>query len=424
VLLVVLLWAAPAADATEFGVHQDLTYEGSASVRQAAVDAVASVGAQVSRNSLSWADIEPTQGIRDWSRADAVVDELGEAGIQPLFVIVGSPAWASGAGDTGFDSRFVVPPGTGQVFRLWVRRYADFVREAVRRYRGRVEKWELWNEENESFTWRPAPSAAQYAIWYTAVRNAILDEDPRAEVALGGLAGLGASCCITGLDFLKQLASLGVRPDIVAIHPYSNGRAPGVHLRWHSNFDDIAMVHRYLAAADGRTRLWVTEWGWSSTTLGASLQAAYLARSLAMIRDRYPYVDVATYFVDHDRPQYSQGLFDSGLAIKPAGIAFRSFMERSARIASLSSRLKGTRLAVQAVTSDCGGCRALFHYRVGKHSRVVRMRMHPGGGMVRVVVHIPSPARVTYQIALVDRSHTVRARSRTGVLRRASPAAR
>jgi Glycosyl hydrolases family 39 len=313
---------------TKYGLHQDLTYDGWQWRRELAVGRARDIRAEISRNSLLWHKIEAKRGQRDWRVTDAVLDELGAAQIEPLFVVVGSPRWASGAQNGLSDSQFYVPPA-GPTFEAWLAYYRAFVRAAVRRYRGRVNKWELWNEENGSYFWKPRPNVDQYARFYRELRSTILEEDPGAEVAVGGLTGIAAGGEIDGLHFLKKLIARGVQIDHVALHPYpSGGHAPDVHSQRQDNFDDIGLVHDYLRDLSIKAEIWVTEWGWSSASLGDETQARYVETSLKMIRDRYPYVELATYFVDYDRPpSYHHGLFDSKFDPKPSATIFSSFMK-------------------------------------------------------------------------------------------------
>lgn len=327
---------AQAQTPTLFGVHMDLTFDGNAQRRAQAISNARDVlHAQVSRNSLLWDKVEPTQGNRDWSQTDAVVSELTAAGIEPLFTVYGSPGWANGVSGPP-DARMYVPTSE-PAFTTWLDQYADFMRAAVDRYRGQVHRWELWNEENEHYFWKPEPNPAQYARFYVRMRTVILAEDPTAQVSIGGLAGISASCCIAGITFLQQLNALGVYPDAVALHPYSSG-APDTHTQWQDNFDDIQLVHDYLASSGHPVPLWVTEWGWSSAAVGLDSQARYVTTSLEMLRTLYAYVAVATIFVDYDRlPEYSQGLFDASLAPKPAAFAFGAFMTSLADLGPLSN---------------------------------------------------------------------------------------
>jgi len=318
--------SAPAPK-TQFGVHQDLTYDGYDWRRAKGIAAAAAVHAQISRNSLLWSRIEATPGTYDWSIPDSVVDSLRAKGIEPLFVVVGSPSWANGTAPGQPDNQYYVPTDA-QAYSNWVKAYAAFLKKAVSRYKGRVLKWEIWNEENEHFTWRPQPSISQYSKFFTAVRSAILSVDGKAQVSVGGMTDFCCDLDVPGGTFLKGLIAQGVKFNYVAIHPYSTaGHAPDVHWQWHANFDDIGAYHDLLVAANRNVPLWVTEWGWSSAEVGAALQAQYLGRSLEMIRTQYPYVTVATYFLDVDHgTEYQSGLFDTTYAAKPAATIFSDFV--------------------------------------------------------------------------------------------------
>ncbi len=79
----------------------------------------------------------------------------------------------------------------------------------------------------------------------------------------------------------------------------------------------------------------MTEWGWSSSAVGLETQAAYVRRSLEMLRDQFPYVTVATMFLDADRPgEYDDGLLTADFTPKPAGTAFAAFMHDRSAVSS------------------------------------------------------------------------------------------
>ena len=312
----------PGGSGRKYGLHMDITYYGAGSFRTTAVQKAAAVNARISRNTLVWYAIEPTKGSRNWANHDGAINELVAAGIEPLLFIGSSPSWANGSSDP-----WVVPTSEA-AFQTWLTEYRSFITAAVTRYKDRVKKWELWNEENEVYFWKPAPNIDQYARFYRMAYDAIKAVDPSAEVSMGGLAGLVNGCCISGKAFLQGLYDRGIRPDIVNIHPYAlKEQAPDVHLNWESNFDDIAAI-RALMVANGEASkpIWATEWGWSSTAVGEASQAAYVGKSLQMLDSLYPYVTVATYFLEFDQSGYSQGLFDSSFRMKPAGSAFRDFV--------------------------------------------------------------------------------------------------
>jgi hypothetical protein len=311
-----------------YGVHMDLIFTGRASVRKAAIDAARRVlNARVSRNSLRWDHVQPVEGRWDWSRMDSIVNELVEAGVQPLLVISGSPSWANGVSPRVSRSAFYVP-APGPSFDRWLRAYVSFAGAAARRYKTKVTRWEIWNEPNLAAFWLPHPNLGEYIRVFLNARRAILRANPSAQVAIGGLSNLtlpGASD-IRGLDFLSAMIAHGTHPAYVAIHPYTTGgHPPDVTVSGENNFTDIGRVVALLRRKGENARIWVTEWGWSSRAAGERNQARYVATSLELLHRRYRFVKVATIFIDRDRPPvFYEGLLDASFRPKPAAKAFAS----------------------------------------------------------------------------------------------------
>lgn len=314
------------------GVNSTLAYEGYGPRRDATVAAIrARLGAQIVRDSLLWNEIQPTQDKPDWTLTDSMVKELRTAGVEPLLVVMGSPPWANGMPASKRQHDLYVPP-RGPKFSRWLTDYSNFVLQAVRRYHVVVKHWEIWNEPNTQAFWQPYPDPLTYRLLYETLRSTILRVDPQAEVAVGGLTSISQASApdITGLQFLRRL--LYTRPALgpVAIHPYpTDDHAPDVRVAGENNFQDIERVHDLLVSEHEQAAIWLTEWGWSSATVGRQLQARYLNKSLEMLETHYPFVTIATYFIDHDLPpRFSQGLLDEYLRPKPAASVFRRYSER------------------------------------------------------------------------------------------------
>jgi polysaccharide biosynthesis protein PslG len=324
----------PGCSGLAVGVHSTLAFEGDPERREATVTAIQrSLNAEIVRDSLLWSQVEPVEGERDWSRTDRVVEELRAAGIEPLFAVVGSPGWANGAPESSPD-RYLYVPQRGEALDAWLAHYSDFLAAAVDRYRDFIKRWEIWNEPNLAAFWRPRPDPVVYAHVYETLRSTILREDPSAHVAVGGLTNLTAATDpdISGRAFLRGLIRMHAPLDGVAVHPYTtDDHPPGIHVPGENNFDDIERVRDQLAGRAEQAPIWVTEWGWSSATVGESRQARYVDRSMTMLESRYHFVRVATYFVDHDRPpEFFQGLLDEDLTPKPAALAFRKHADLAA----------------------------------------------------------------------------------------------
>jgi hypothetical protein len=326
------------------GVHSTLVFEGDPDRRSAIVGAIHdTLGAQVVRDSLLWNEIEPVEGERDWTRPDRVVEDIRAEGMEPLFVVLGSPSWANGVPESTPDQDLYVP-ARGPALDTWLRNYSDFLAVAVERYKDFVRRWEIWNEPNLTVFWRPQPDPAAYRKVYETLRRTILRVDPSASVAVGGLTTLTQTSApdYPGRAFLRHLIRTQIPLDNVAVHLYTtDGHPPGVHIEGENNFDDVERVHRQLVARGERASIWVTEWGWSSAMVGESLQAQYVDASLSMLPSRYPFVRLATYFVDHDRPpDLFYGLLDDDLEPKPAAFAFRQHADLAASRCD-RSRLRG-----------------------------------------------------------------------------------
>jgi hypothetical protein len=149
--------------------------------------------------------------------------------------------------------------------------YAAYSAAVAGRYRGQIAAYEIWNEENSSAFWRPAPDPAAYARLYLAARAAIHRADPGVPVLIGGLAN-------TGSGFLARLLrrpGLRGQVDGVAVHPY--GRDPAQVL---TRVRGYRLQLRALAAGD--VPLYVTEYGWATQPAGG--------RTYATAAERGPFI--------------------------------------------------------------------------------------------------------------------------------------
>jgi polysaccharide biosynthesis protein PslG len=308
------------------GVNSTLAYIQNARYRAESVQAIGRLlGAQVVRDSLLWDRVEAVRGRRDWTSPDNAVKQLRAAGIEPLLAVFGSPSWANGVPASKTEHNLYVP-APGPAFDAWLQHYANFVAAAVRRYRGVVHRWEIWNEPNLEAFWRPRADPEAYRRLYVTLRAAILKADPRAEVAVGGITALGVApgAGMAGPVFLRRFMRGHPPVDVLAVHTYPRA-GPTVDRRGQDNFGDILRIHDQLIAAGYSVPLWLTEWGWSTKLVGDRRQARFVDQSLKLLQRRYRFVRLATYFTDHDLPpRFFQGLLTADLRPKPAARAFRA----------------------------------------------------------------------------------------------------
>ncbi|MBL4701078.1 MAG: hypothetical protein JKX85_07455, partial [Phycisphaeraceae bacterium] len=135
---------------------------------------------------LQWRQIQPlAQTPPDWRHHDHLVEVLTKAKIEMLFVLVNTPDFAATPRTPQTHPRAhdgALPPK----WDLW----ENFVRQAVRRYRGKVHAWEVWNEANGGRAWGGTPE--DYADFFKKTYAVIKAEDPNALVSMTGMTGVKA----------------------------------------------------------------------------------------------------------------------------------------------------------------------------------------------------------------------------------------
>lgn len=226
----------------------------------------------------SWRDIEPRKGQYQWASLDAAVAATEASGSKVLLVLGPTPAWAASKANRRFDLK---GPGSSSP----PAKTADFTRyvnAVTRRYRGRIEAYQIWNEANLLNFWRGTP--AEMANLTQAAYRTVKRNDPAAKV-------VAASTTIRKADdykrfFPKYLAELKKRNwpiDVLAVHAYPTGQqSPADRARY------LELAKQDISAA-GATRfpIWDTEVNYGlagpgripKTNLPEAVQQAYLAQT-------------------------------------------------------------------------------------------------------------------------------------------------
>lgn len=291
---------------------------------------------------VSWRESEPSPGRFELATLDAEVAAAAARGIRVQAVVAGRPAWL------GSDQ--ARPPLGPRALSAWAR----FLRVLVERYgaggefwRGRARRlpirvWQVWNEPNFRLFWHPRPSPGGYARLLRRSARAIRGADPRARIALAGVAPVGAGMK-TWVFLRRLLRRPGVRSsfDFAALHPYSV-TVPQLDYQ-------VRRVRAAMRAVGvGRRPLLVTELGVASQgaypsafVLGPDGQAGFLeaafARLLEMRRrwriagvDWYAWQDIP---LSDPHCSFCQGagLVEVSGRPKPAWFAFRHLAGAASR---------------------------------------------------------------------------------------------
>jgi hypothetical protein len=202
-LLLALLAAAPASAAPgmEVALQDDyvfvyqLHYD-----RERGLQEAAQLGVTRLRVNVGWAKVvqkpqsrrAPTTRVYDWSAYDGLIADAARYGIKLQMTLTGpAPAWATGDHRVGFR-------------QVSASEYNRFVRDVAAHFKGRVDRYSIWNEAN----WHTllVPSAAcrknhwgrgcddklgvLYRELYQAGYKAVKAVDPKAQVLIGEFSPL------------------------------------------------------------------------------------------------------------------------------------------------------------------------------------------------------------------------------------------
>jgi polysaccharide biosynthesis protein PslG len=306
--------------AAEKGLSVDLTWGIKSSDQDRTANLLPDVGAKWVRLTFEWNQLETSQGtynstkLAAWDRSVAL---SRQAGTKVLVTVYGTPSWASANGKVGG-----APSNNAY--------YANLMSFLANRYRGQVQAWEIWNEENVSRFWTTGPDPARYTGLLRAAYPAVKSADPNATVVFGGTSG-------NDTGFIDGAYRAGAKGsfDVMAVHPYT-GSAPEAGAGLYS-FPGYREVRDLMLRYGDAKPMWLTEFGWSTTSdnwgVSSQAQADYLLRAYRML-EQDPYVQVAIWYNfrnnwwdrDADGWEFQCGLMRTDFTPKPSYAAFKSYV--------------------------------------------------------------------------------------------------
>jgi hypothetical protein len=309
-----LFFAATAHAQSPFDIGISVHLAGNPSMLPSSLSLISQAGANSVRDDVPWAQVERVKGqLAMPSGVDDLVNQALKANVQPLLILdYGNPFYDSGEKP--------VSPQTLSAFA----RYAVFV---VQHFKGRVHRYEMWNEWNVTTGNTRSGTAQDYVQFLRVVYPAVKAIDPSAVFIAGAIGGLK-------LDWLSAMLAAGAIGsfDALSIHPYNFGRATRTGDAWAQDMlATEAAIHRY---TDGRDiPLYITEMGWPtySGTTGISPKQAgvylaqmfLLARTMNFIRGIWWY-DFRDDGWDTSNKENDFGLVDPNLKPKPAFAALEA----------------------------------------------------------------------------------------------------
>ena len=264
-----------------YGIQVHLPNQNQAAVAQN----VSELGMTWVKQQIEWSIYETTDGSYDFAPIDEMVNTLEAIDVKILFSVVKAPDWARDS--TQEDG----PPVDYQD-------YADFIGALAERYQGRVDAYEIWNEQNLRREWNSSShpiSAAEYVEMLRLAYNAVKAQDPAAIVVAGGLAPTGFNDGVNAIDdrvYLNAMYANGAAQYMDALGAHPNGWAnPPDSLCCNATagvlthddhpsffFRETLSDYREIMVANGdsQTFIWSTEFGWGTNAdTGAAPPAGY-----------------------------------------------------------------------------------------------------------------------------------------------------
>jgi polysaccharide biosynthesis protein PslG len=339
------LLTGSASGAQIVGVNAHLLWSSVTAAEMAhQLDLSRGAGAGIVRVDVGWSSLELTGkghfSSGYLSRLDTLVDEAGARGLRLMLTLSDSPCWASSAPAALKDncSGAWWDRGVQRYAPVDVQDYADALGLLVRRYGGRVYAWETWNEPNSPDYYVSVDPAADYTALVKAAYRTVKATDPGARLIAGAVMQ-------SDYEFVERLYAAGIKGyfDALSIHPYCEDRSPldpgsDGYIRL-SFIRGVPAVHDVMLRNGDDRPIWLTEFGWSTTTTRATpdlwrngvdedAQARYVAAAVQQL-PQWPYVAGALDYTlidrggDPTRLNDNYGLVRLDGTPKPAYEAFR-----------------------------------------------------------------------------------------------------
>ena len=237
----VLCAPAQASRTMEIGIQDDAVFLHQWGYsRPAALDRAQEIGVTTIRANVLWSRVltgsqanrrtRPAKPRYDFTLFDGLVNDARERGMKVELTLTGTaPRWATAEKVKAANRN----PSAKE--------FARFATDVAKHFKGRVQRYSIWNEPNWHTWLSPARTAAQqYRALYTGAYSSIKRVDSKAQVVFGELAPQarpGASysplrfmrdvlCVDAKYKKLKGSKCGRVRADAVSLHPYDYRHAP------------------------------------------------------------------------------------------------------------------------------------------------------------------------------------------------------
>ncbi|WP_322494121.1 hypothetical protein [Chloroflexus sp.] len=234
------------------------------------------------RQQVRWMDLHDRSGAIYWAELDDIVADANRQGVSLLLSVVAAPSWATANGSNGMPRR--------ENFKD----FAYFMGEMAKRYKGRVQAYQIWNEQNRACenggdcardggVGGRVADASYYVDLLEVAYKAIKANDPMAIVVSGAPTSTetnNPNIALSDTSYMRSMASnpkFRANVDAIAVHPgghynppdtlWPDRPGPGPEWRTSREFyfrrvEDIRNVLVQNGLAD--KQIWITEFGWAT----------------------------------------------------------------------------------------------------------------------------------------------------------------
>jgi polysaccharide biosynthesis protein PslG len=288
------------------------------------LDLIAAAGFKFIRMDFEWQETELKKGTYNWEAYDELTSNLKQHGLRAIFILDYSNSLyeepvKSKDPLTGNEQVDIASPRHPESITA----FSQWSAAAAIHFKNSNIIWEIWNEPNISF-WKPKPDVSQYIDLALATCKAVKAVVPDAVI-------IGPTTSEVPLSFLESFLASGVLEYLsaVSVHPYRN----------YSNSPETAgsdykklreLIYRYAPSGKKEIPIISSEWGYSSSTKGVSLetQAELIVRmQLSNLQNGIPVSVWYDWKNDGDDPaehEQNFGTVSSDLKPKPAYITIKA----------------------------------------------------------------------------------------------------
>jgi hypothetical protein len=273
--------------------------------KQQVLNLVTGAGFGWTKQQVRWLDVEGNHGSYNWGELDSFVSAANASGVKIMLSVLAAPAWAS------------VPGGS---YPKNPQDFANFMSAMASHFKGKVQAYEVWNEENFAREVGPGNiNAGNYVELLKVTYPAIKGADPSAIVISGAPTPTGVNdpnIAKRDLTYLQDMYNYqnGIVKkyfDALGAHnePYAN--PPDQTVATHTFpsysgdpsffFRQVEDYHNLMAqVGDGNKQIWETEIGYDANamapadyvgwTISEQQQADYLVKLFQYARAHYPWM--------------------------------------------------------------------------------------------------------------------------------------